>query len=793
MVAVRQADDGFDRNLKKNTAVVGSRLTLKRRSAMNGNNFSRIDSWALIAGRWRVERWERIDDWALIAGRWERYVLWWPNGGESGRQRGPMGLSLGFGEIGNWRFLGKLGELTCVLYFLYCLIDSFVVTGRDESNETRVNLDDFVNGKNYNPIMEKGDCVEVDLSGKEDDWFVGKYPMNPGDHHSSNNQMLFNASHILSVESDPVYSQKSRKDVVVDDSFMVAARLAGDDQNDSQWKTDISMVADLTSPNKPDGTKDVSQDEHKIPDAEPIDLCMMLERNPGYESSRDSWTVDYQIDLSFIETNKSEASKCDDDKKASANHKNTIAKRNEVQGTKKAAKEARSRVLNGPTGRSKAENVSKSKKPSLVSRPITQKSKLEKEEEMRRKMEEQLIERAGIELQGEEGFNIGQKDQQQHLSVLWKHLSSPLTTVVAWIDTDSLRIELKKMRGKAVTGKVIIFMVLCLASFLAGSLITSRTWSTSHNKLGELAPDYDHKRRFVEGKAEHIMGEVSKTHKAIQSLEKTISILEMELTASRMSKSGVGGVYLQKPQSSNHTLQKVFAVIGINTAFSSRKRRDSVKATWMPTGLLVCYCKLKSLLLAGLKLRKLEREKGIVMRFVIGHSATAGGVLDKALDKEEAEYNDFLRLNHVEGYHQPGIQKIIVDDDVHVNLGMLATTVAQYRAKPRVYIGCMKFGPVRMLKLGEKYHEPEYWKFGEDGNKYFRHVTGQIYGISKNLAAYISINSSILHRFANEELSLGSWMIGLEVEHVDDLSRCCGTPPGTPSAVGSAFISVLLL
>ncbi|XP_039064687.1 probable beta-1,3-galactosyltransferase 8 [Hibiscus syriacus] len=333
------------------------------------------------------------------------------------------------------------------------------------------------------------------------------------------------------------------------------------------------------------------------------------------------------------------------------------------------------------------------------------------------------------------------------------------------------------MRGKAVTGKVIIFMVLCLASFLAGSLITSRTWSTSHNKLGELAPDYDHKRRFVEGKAEHIMGEVSKTHKAIQSLEKTISILEMELTASRMSKSGVGGVYLQKPQSSNHTLQKVFAVIGINTAFSSRKRRDSVKATWMPTGLL---------------LRKLEREKGIVMRFVIGHSATAGGVLDKALDKEEAEYNDFLRLNHVEGYHQLSTKTrlyfstavsiwdadfyVKVDDDVHVNLGMLATTVAQYRAKPRVYIGCMKFGPVRMLK-GEKYHEPEYWKFGEDGNKYFRHVTGQIYGISKNLAAYISINSSILHRFANEELSLGSWMIGLEVEHVDDLSRCCGTPP----------------
>lgn len=39
-----------------------------------------------------------------------------------------------------------------------------------------------------------------------------------------------------------------------------------------------------------------------------------------------------------------------------------------------------------------------------------------------------------------------------------------------------------------------------------------------------------------------------------------------------------------------------------------------------------------------------------------------------------------------------------------------------------------------------KYHEPEYWKFGEEGNKYFRHATGQIYAISKDLATYISIN-----------------------------------------------------
>ncbi|KAF5958356.1 hypothetical protein HYC85_005581 [Camellia sinensis] len=41
---------------------------------------------------------------------------------------------------------------------------------------------------------------------------------------------------------------------------------------------------------------------------------------------------------------------------------------------------------------------------------------------------------------------------------------------------------------------------------------------------------------------------------------------------------------------------------------------------------------------------------------------------------------------------------------------------------------------------GVRYHEPEYWKFGEAGNRYFRHATRQLYAISKDLATYISIN-----------------------------------------------------
>ncbi|XP_021775307.1 probable beta-1,3-galactosyltransferase 8 isoform X2 [Chenopodium quinoa] len=352
-------------------------------------------------------------------------------------------------------------------------------------------------------------------------------------------------------------------------------------------------------------------------------------------------------------------------------------------------------------------------------------------------------------------------------------------------------IESKKMRGKAVPGKAIV--LLCIASFLAGTLFTSQTWSRHKSEVKEqvalipahvktkklqataMAKNVDHNKRIlVEGKPGDIMGEVAKTHQAIQSLDKKISALEMELAVARTNQADPK---ITGEKASNHTLQKAFVVIGINTAFSSRRRRESVRETWMPQ---------------GEKLKKLEQEKGIVIRFVIGHSATPGGVLDKTIDAEEAEYDDFLRLNHVEGYHELSTKTRLyfstavslwnaefymkIDDDVHLNLGTLVTSLARYRSKPRIYIGCMKSGPVLSQK-GVKYHEPEHWKFGEEGNKYFRHATGQIYAISRDLASYISINAPILHRYANEDVSLGAWLFGLEVEHVDDRSMCCGTPP----------------
>ncbi|XP_073033293.1 beta-1,6-galactosyltransferase GALT31A-like [Primulina eburnea] len=144
-----------------------------------------------------------------------------------------------------------------------------------------------------------------------------------------------------------------------------------------------------------------------------------------------------------------------------------------------------------------------------------------------------------------------------------------------------------------------------------------------------------------------------------------------------------------------------------------------------------------------------------------------------------------IPLNHMEGYHELSAKTqtyfstaaamwdanfyIQVDDDIHVNLGIISSLLSRHLFKPRVYIGCMKSGPVIAHK-GVKYHEPGYWKFVEAGNKYFRHATGQIYAITKDLATYISVYRHALHRYANEDIYLGSWFIGLDVEHIEDRS-----------------------
>ncbi|XP_028065676.1 hydroxyproline O-galactosyltransferase HPGT3-like isoform X2 [Camellia sinensis] len=158
-----------------------------------------------------------------------------------------------------------------------------------------------------------------------------------------------------------------------------------------------------------------------------------------------------------------------------------------------------------------------------------------------------------------------------------------------------------------------------------------------------------------------------------RSLDKSISMLQMELAVTQSSQEMRRSdefTHISELTHEGLPRKKAFIVIGINSAFSSRKRCDSVRQTWMPQ---------------GERLLQLEQEKGIIMRFMIGHSATSNSILDRAIDSEDSQHKDFLRLEHVEGYHELSAKTKIfsstavakwdadfyvkVDNDVHVNLG----------------------------------------------------------------------------------------------------------------------------
>lgn len=117
-------------------------------------------------------------------------------------------------------------------------------------------------------------------------------------------------------------------------------------------------------------------------------------------------------------------------------------------------------------------------------------------------------------------------------------------------------------------------------------------------------------------------------------LNSTVEDLEMKLAAARAGRDVIAKTNpiagsLKAVESTRK--RKHFMVIGINTAFSSRKRRDSIRATWMPQGssnglvffnMLIQFLNAAIILTNGLpgeKMKKLEEEKGIVIRFVIGH------------------------------------------------------------------------------------------------------------------------------------------------------------------------------
>ncbi|KAM7255041.1 hypothetical protein ACFE04_020282 [Oxalis oulophora] len=272
--------------------------------------------------------------------------------------------------------------------------DSLITNQRNGGYEDRTKL---VNFENEEIILKRRDFVDNSLilsrvqdsetdcrgassepsiirSRRGDDSFIAN-----GD--AITERKLFDGDCIFASEKDSYQTENTRKNnMFVDDSIMVQARSSADCLTDTQWKTDINMILEQNQASanfqKENGNGEALQDQRNEPD----DLYMLLERNSVVNSENISRSMDYGIESNF-----------NTDKKLPSNDKNIVTKSCELPRKKDPSKEARPKVLRGSLKKSdNLETMSKSKKLSLLSRP---KSKLDKDEDIRNKMEELAIER----------------------------------------------------------------------------------------------------------------------------------------------------------------------------------------------------------------------------------------------------------------------------------------------------------------------------------------------------------------------------------------------------------------
>ncbi|EOY13230.1 hypothetical protein QUC31_002224 [Theobroma cacao] len=223
---------------------------------------------------------------------------------------------------------------------------------------------------------------------------------------------------------------------------------------------------------------------------------------------------------------------------------------------------------------------------------------------------------------------------------------------------------------------------------------------------------------------------------------------------------------------------KVMGFVGIQTGFGSTGRRRSLRKTWMPSD--------------RQGLQRLEEATGLAFRFIIGRTNDKSKMAE--LKKEVAEYDDFLLLDIEEEYSKLPYKTLAffkaayalfdsefyvkADDDIYLRPDRLSLLLAKERSHSQTYLGCMKKGPV-FTDPKLKWYEPLSYLLGKE---YFLHAYGPIYALSADVvASLVALRNNSFRMFSNEDVTIGAWMLAMNVNHEDNRALC--EPDCTPSSI----------
>ncbi|TKY49160.1 beta-1,3-galactosyltransferase 13 [Spatholobus suberectus] len=225
---------------------------------------------------------------------------------------------------------------------------------------------------------------------------------------------------------------------------------------------------------------------------------------------------------------------------------------------------------------------------------------------------------------------------------------------------------------------------------------------------------------------------------------------------------------------------KIMAFVGIQTGFGSVARRRSLRNTWFPSD--------------PHGLQGLEEATGLAFRFVIGRTSDRSKM--SALQKEVAQYDDFIQLDIEEEYSKLPYKTLAffkaayalfeadfyvkADDDIYLRPDRLSLLLAKERSHPQTYIGCMKKGPV-FTDPKLKWYEPLSNLLGKE---YFLHAYGPIYALSAAVvSSLVALKNNSFRMFSNEDVTIGAWMLAMNVNHENNHELCAPECTSTSIAV----------
>ncbi|XP_015080576.1 COP1-interacting protein 7 isoform X1 [Solanum pennellii] len=232
-------------------------------------------------------------------------------------------------------------------------------------------------------------------SQKEEDWLAGNLLNKSTYQGKSSDQSIFVGDYASASRDDHLKTGKDKKGVQFDDSIVVRAHSV-DNVSDYHQQTDIFMVSDIVG---------AEQVKHSMPNhaedkldpsdaCEPNDLFMVLGRDSAAEqvsASRDTEMYD-KNDVFLSETLKSHTDirPASADTKLQTKGEGTNKRIGKDLGRKAVTKEPKSKPsVTGSLGRTKSDTSSRIKK----SPSTFQKSKADKDEESRKKLEQSLLQR----------------------------------------------------------------------------------------------------------------------------------------------------------------------------------------------------------------------------------------------------------------------------------------------------------------------------------------------------------------------------------------------------------------